>query len=347
MLAAIWPVVAALVVSPLPRPLASARTAPHVSARCPSPRALDDDAYSVLGVQPTATAAQIKQAYRRLALRSHPDVNKAPDAQAEFARIAEAYSILSDTEQRRKYDRGGGTRRRSASSSTSSSSRSSSSASSSPWSGFDPSDPTGWATRPRDPAAETAAAERRRKWREENPMPDELGDSFGSLFGDVISAVGQAVSGSGDWLSLLDELQLTEGPELLTLLRSRDAEQLQEELESARWVQATLKSRIDRLNSEYKAAETDAANLRRDGASARAAGGMARSLEREMQRDLRRRRQRLSDAKRLLTQAREREQRITARLDELRRGGGGDRGRRRSLPSVDDELEQMKRRMGR
>ena len=47
--------------------------------------AATEDPYSILGVPRTATAAQIKQAYRRLALRSHPDVNKAPDAEATGA----------------------------------------------------------------------------------------------------------------------------------------------------------------------------------------------------------------------------------------------------------------------
>ena len=63
------------------------------------------DYYTTLGVERGASAAQIKQAYRKLALRSHPDVNKAADAQEVFSRIAEAYSVLGDPKQREEYDR--------------------------------------------------------------------------------------------------------------------------------------------------------------------------------------------------------------------------------------------------
>ena len=309
-----------------------------------------EDPYEVLGVSRDATPAQIKQAYRRLALRSHPDVNKAPDAQATFARIADAYAVLSDAKNKAKYDR---------SSSYSSSSRgsarrsSSSSGGSSAWSGFDPTDPVGWATgKGRDPAAAAAAEERRRRWREENPTPEELGDSFGALFSDVVSAVGNAVAGSGDWLSLLDELQLSEGPEFQSMLRSRDLTMLREELESSKWVQSTLDSRIRRLTAEVQGAQEDLESFRRDSVAS-GVTTTARSLERELERDVRRRRDRLADARRLLTQARSREQRITARIEEVERtpsqgtSSQRRRGGPRALPSVDEELERMKREMGR
>lgn len=63
------------------------------------------DYYEVLGVSRTATEAEIKSAYRRLAVRYHPDKNPG-DAEAEekFKEAAEAYSILFDAEQRRRYD---------------------------------------------------------------------------------------------------------------------------------------------------------------------------------------------------------------------------------------------------
>ncbi|MDX6613807.1 MAG: molecular chaperone DnaJ [Blastocatellia bacterium] len=66
------------------------------------------DYYEVLGVSQTATEQEIKSAYRRLALQHHPDKNP-NDTQAEdrFKDAAEAYSILSDAEQRRRYDRFG------------------------------------------------------------------------------------------------------------------------------------------------------------------------------------------------------------------------------------------------
>eukprot|EP00967_Tisochrysis_lutea_P158752 scaffold325780_cov55-Tisochrysis_lutea.AAC.1 len=61
---------------------------PLRATRARPPRlSVDADFYSVLGVSEAASAAEIKRAYRRAALRSHPDVNKAPDAQQQFARV--------------------------------------------------------------------------------------------------------------------------------------------------------------------------------------------------------------------------------------------------------------------
>lgn len=66
------------------------------------------DYYEVLGIDRTATEADIKKAYRRLAKQYHPDVNKGDsDAEAKFKEISEAYSILSDSEKRANYDRFG------------------------------------------------------------------------------------------------------------------------------------------------------------------------------------------------------------------------------------------------
>jgi molecular chaperone DnaJ len=62
------------------------------------------DYYEVLGIDRSATRDQLKQAYRQLALKYHPDRNKAPDAAARFREIAEAYAVLSDDTKRREYD---------------------------------------------------------------------------------------------------------------------------------------------------------------------------------------------------------------------------------------------------
>jgi len=64
----------------------------------------DDDLYRVLGVPPTASPQQILRAYRRLARCFHPDVNTQPEAADRFTRITHAYRVLSDPEQRARYD---------------------------------------------------------------------------------------------------------------------------------------------------------------------------------------------------------------------------------------------------
>lgn len=67
------------------------------------------DLYGVLGIKPTATPAEIKRAYRRLARKHHPDINPGDRAaERRFRQIAEAYETLIDPERRRRYDESGG-----------------------------------------------------------------------------------------------------------------------------------------------------------------------------------------------------------------------------------------------
>jgi curved DNA-binding protein len=63
------------------------------------------DYYKVMGVARDATEAQIKQAYRKLARKYHPDVSKEPDAEARFKEVGEAYEVLRSPEKRAAYDR--------------------------------------------------------------------------------------------------------------------------------------------------------------------------------------------------------------------------------------------------
>ena len=65
------------------------------------------DYYKILGVQRNASSDEIKKAYRKMALKYHPDKNKDKNAEEMFKDIAEAYEVLSDKEKREIYDRYG------------------------------------------------------------------------------------------------------------------------------------------------------------------------------------------------------------------------------------------------
>lgn len=67
----------------------------------------EKDLYSILGVSRSASADEIKKAYRGLARKLHPDVNKASNAATEFAKVQEAYDVLSDEKKKRYYDQFG------------------------------------------------------------------------------------------------------------------------------------------------------------------------------------------------------------------------------------------------
>src|SRR3979490_2615396 len=63
------------------------------------------DYYSTLGVAKTATAKELKAAYRKLARKHHPDVNPGDQsAESKFKEINEAYEVLGDADKRKKYD---------------------------------------------------------------------------------------------------------------------------------------------------------------------------------------------------------------------------------------------------
>ena len=66
---------------------------------------MSKDYYKILGVHKSASAEEIKKAYRKLAMKYHPDRNKGnKEAEAKFKEVSEAYAVLSDQEKRKQYD---------------------------------------------------------------------------------------------------------------------------------------------------------------------------------------------------------------------------------------------------
>src|SRR5258706_7400484 len=65
------------------------------------------DFYEILGVNKSSTDQEIKSAYRKLAIKYHPDKNKTKEAEEKFKEVTRAYEVLSDSQKRQTYDQFG------------------------------------------------------------------------------------------------------------------------------------------------------------------------------------------------------------------------------------------------
>lgn len=313
--------------------------------------ALSSDYYELLGVERDAKGPAIKRAYRRAALKNHPDVSKAPDAKERFMRVQEAYSVLSDPKKRASYDR-------SSSSGFSSSSRST-------WPGgasgssFDPN-------------------EFAKKWREQNPMPEDLNDSFGNIFSDLFSGVAGAASGAArpgimdDFVEFLENQVDGFGVDssgyasdddddgLSDILKSSDVDVLQAEVDDARFVLEQLNTRKRKLDEEVISLQKRADEWRtRAKRAEKSMDYMTRDAAKERKEDLK------AEAKRFSTRARKtqshiqkqrhRLNKIEQRLETVKKQqkkGPSSTARasvdtqKNERQAIDDELERMKRELG-
>jgi len=82
-----------------PTGMPAGSTGRAVSARVQIP-----DLYSALGIAQSASDEQVQQAFRELARKYHPDVNKTPEAHLKFVELLKAYDVLKDADKRAAYD---------------------------------------------------------------------------------------------------------------------------------------------------------------------------------------------------------------------------------------------------
>ncbi|CAN8070795.1 unnamed protein product [Agarophyton chilense] len=328
------------------------RPRPHVSRRCAVVATANP--YEVLGIPKESDASTIKRAYRRAALKNHPDVSKEPNARDRFMRIQEAYAVLSNPSKRASYDR----------------QRATSSGFNSFAKGF---------------GFDFDAAQYAKKWRQSNPMPSDINDSLGSIFSDLFSGVAGAVGSTGvvdDFFEFLekqvDGFGVGSDDGLNEVLNSSDADVLETEIEDAKFVLRQLRSRKSRVEEEEENLRQRAGDWKRRGDRADAqkdyeVRDAAREREEELLKDADRFSKRASKAASLVRDQERRLSKIEDRLDFVRNkqkqekssgrtqasrkrtAEGITNGARTSVSeirsksqqaAIDDELQKMKRELG-
>ena len=309
-------------------PFLLASVAPKFDAR--------EDYYAELGVPPDADAAAIKRAYRKKALESHPDANKDPDAQEKFIRVLKAYEVLSNPEARAQYD----TQRR--------------------WR-------RGWGEWVGSTGTRGGTSRERVRTPSGESYPEDLGDSLGAIFSDLLSGVGRmfrdgnSVSPQGifndfveflenqgaNWGSLRDE-------DLESVLRSRDENVLAVEADDAAFVRQQCEQRLQSLRTACSRAEQlqqEWARRAERPADPAAWSEASRERERELADEVRRIRARMRKVESLIAQQRLREERLRARITALRAENKAkeeaEATAKKAQQEVEEELERLKRDMGR
>ena len=219
----------------------------HHPPLTPRRSGFDGDPFEILGVGPDATKTELRKAFRKKALKTHPDVNDSPEAAAEFAKIQSAYDTLSDPDRRRAWERA----KRSGA----------------------PPPRSGGGRRP--PPGYKPRSERSKDSYWSGPPPgysqtpygydDAGGDSWGSIFGDLLRGVASNPKGTirGAVSDLLDVLEATADSSINTEFATEkewaaavaDAEKLGDRLE--KMLRDDLIPNLAAAKAEEKAARVD------------------------------------------------------------------------------------------
>eukprot|EP00172_Hildenbrandia_rubra_P003400 Plantae.Rhodophyta-Hildenbrandia_rubra.ctg5419.p1 GENE.Plantae.Rhodophyta-Hildenbrandia_rubra.ctg5419~~Plantae.Rhodophyta-Hildenbrandia_rubra.ctg5419.p1 ORF type:complete len:411 (-),score=91.66 Plantae.Rhodophyta-Hildenbrandia_rubra.ctg5419:767-1858(-) len=312
-----------------------------------------EDYYKLLEIEQSANPMAIKRAYRRLALKNHPDVSKEPDAKEKFMKIQEAYAVLSDPSKRKSYDR-------------------SKTRVGVDWGGVGFND-VGKAARDVEDYV--------RRWREKNPFPEDLDDNLGSIFNDFVSGVASTFGGSSssterkenkpsvlnDFVEFLEKQVggfrgAASSPSnfsddgLDEILQSGDATVLAAELEDGEFLLKQLSDRSEKLKLDVEKISARADEWKARSERNSTLDWYARDESAKKEKDMRNEAERLEKRReKVKNHMRNQEQRIaqiSKRLEEVKkRKAEIDAEKEKSKAQnakaeVDSELERMRSEMG-